>query len=204
MALSLQATKREVETRMRQLYRILEDMPATALSRYALSEIVLIRSCSIFEAALAGLAYKIACGGVFENGDADQLLVRCRSLNHARNEMLSKCGALERPRQSLKWTKSRYIAESVDSVIHPDSHYLSRCRAFGREIAEIFEVRNHAAHKNLTSRKGFQKWVSAQYGQERNIQLGYFLLTENLSETPNLKRYLKTITIITTDIVKGP
>lgn len=204
MAFSLPATKREVHTRLNQLSRILDDMPATALSRYALSEIVLIRACSIFEFALANMASKIACAGPFENGKTDAVILRCRSLEHARQSMLSEGGVRVPPKSNLKWTRASYINESVTGVIEPASHFVSRCRAYGSQIAEIFEVRNHAAHKNSSSRKKYLKWVKAQYGHERNLQVGYFLLTVNLSPTPNIKRYIRTIGIIVDDIVAGP
>jgi len=89
-------------------------------------------------------------------------------------------------------------------VLDPTSHYVDTCQRVGPTIAEIFEVRNHAAHKNSSSRMNFQKWVKAQYGQERQLQLGYFLLTRNLAPTSNIERYLTSIRVIIRDLVSGP
>ena len=113
-------------------------------------------------------------------------------------------GEREVPKDYLKWTRSSYISDSVKGVISPASHYTKTCQRFGTQIAELFEVRNYAAHKNHTSRQNFLKWVKVQYGQERNLQLGYFLLTRNLNETPNIERYLTNIRVIINNLVSGP
>lgn len=197
-------TRREVNTQLDRLLRILADMPGTALSRYALSEIVLIRAASIFEEALAAVAYKVACGAQFPGGATDKVVVASRSLTGAKTSMRLEGGARATPKDFLKWTRATYISDSVRGVLDPASHYLNTCQRFGSTIAEIFEVRNHAAHKNSSSRRNFLKWVKVQYGQERNVQLGYFLLTRNLDPTPNIERYLTSIRVVVTDLVSGP
>jgi hypothetical protein len=179
-------------------------MPATAASRYALSEIVLIRATSVFEAALANFAYKLTCGALFPDGSADVILMPARSLDSARVSMQLEGGARTVPKSYLKWTKVKFIGESIKGVLDPSCHYYETCQRFGSSIAEIFEIRNHAAHKNKSSRAGYQKWVKQQYGQERNIQLGYFLLSTNFVSVPNIVRYITTIKIIVDDIAKGP
>lgn len=203
MAFSLPATERAVTTQLDRLVRILADMPTTALSRYALSEIVLIRACSVFEDALANLAYKLACGAQFPSGATDKVLQPSRSLAAARLLMRTEGGARNPPKDYLKWTRASYIGDSVSGVLDTDAHYLVTCQRFGSIIAEIFEVRNHAAHKNAASKRKFLKWVKAQYGQERNLQVGYFLLTQNLSPIPNIHRYITSIRVIIADIVAG-
>ena len=204
MPFSLPATEREVNSQLDRLASILADMPATALSRYALAEIVLIRAASVFEDALAKLAYKLSCGAEFPDGTTDKIIVQSRSLIGARMAMRSEGGTRTVLKDYLKWTKSSHIAGSVNGVLDPQGHYVKTCQQFGSPIAEIFEVRNHAAHKNAGSRKNYLKWVKAQYGQERNIQLGYFLLTQNFSPMPNISRYISSIRIMVGNIVSGP
>lgn len=203
MAFSLASTQTEVNRQIDRLSRILEDMPVTVESRYALSEIVLIRGASIFEEALASIAYKLACGAVFPDGSPDRILVNSRSLVAARNTMRTEGGSRTPPKDFLRWTKARHVAESVRGVIDPTSRYMTTCTRFGSIIAEIFEVRNHAAHKNSSSRRKYMKWVKQQYGQERNIRLGYFLLTRKISATPNVERYLTSIKVIVSDLAAG-
>ena len=179
-------------------------MPATALSRYALSKIVLIRAASIFEESLAAVAYKLACGAQFLDGTCDNVIAQSRSLAGARTNMRLEGGARATPKDFLKWTRVAYISNAVRGVLDSASHYVATCQRFGPAIAEIFEVRNYAAHKNSSSRKNYVKWVKGQYGQEREIQLGYFLLTKNLVTTPNIVRYLTSIRVIVGDLVAGP
>ncbi|WP_155986317.1 hypothetical protein [Novosphingobium resinovorum] len=186
------------------LLTILEDMPATAPSRYALSEMVLIRAATVFEEALAAIAYKIACGATFDNGKLDIVLVTSRSLAGARATMLTEGGALASPKQWLKWTRAKFISQSVKGVLAPSSHYVNTCQIFGTQIADLFDARNYAAHKTNTSRTKYKKLVKKQYGHERRIQLGYFLLTKNLSPTSNIEKYIKNVQIIVDQVVAGP
>lgn len=204
MAFSLAATERELNVHLDRLHRILNDMPSTALSRYALAEIVLIRAASLFEGALATLAYKLACGAQFPSGNPDLVLVQSHSLSSAQMSMRLEGGARADPKLNLKWTRSRFIIQSVSGVLDPAGHYVQTCQKFGSVIAEIFEVRNHAAHKSGSTREKYLKWVRIQYGHERNLQLGYFLLTQNLSPTPNIIRYLRSIRVVIADIANGP
>lgn len=204
MRLSLVATRREVDAQVSRLLSILNDMPATAASRYALAEIVLIRASAVFEAALANLAYKIACGASFENGKVDTVIIPCRSMAFARQQMLCAGGGLAKPRPWLKWTKAKFISESVQGVISPTSHFVTSCQNFGSQISDMFAVRHHVAHKNQSSRTSYMAVVKRQYGQERRIQVGYFLLTKNLSSVSNIERYLKNMSVIIDHIVSGP
>ena len=84
MAFSLAATQRDVVQQIDRLLKILADMPITSQSRYALAEIVLIRAASVFEGAIADLAYKVACGATFPDGSLDKVLVQSRSMSAAR------------------------------------------------------------------------------------------------------------------------
>lgn len=204
MNLSLAATRRDVNAQLERLLEILGDMPSTAPSRYALSEIVLIRGAAIFEGALAAIAYKIACGATFENGKLDAVLVTSRSMEKARATMLNEGGALIQPKQWLKWTRAKYISKSVKGVLDPSSHYVTTCQNFGLQISDLFDARNYASHKTASSRQRYMSLVRRQYGHDRRIQLGYFLLTKNLNPTSNIDIYIRSINIIVNHIVAGP
>jgi len=203
MSFSLERTNNKVKADIGRLRQILDDMPMTANSRYALAEIVLIRASAVFEDALAEIAYKLACGAEFRNGRSENLSAVHRSRISARIAMLCDGGAKATPANYLKWTKAKYIGQSVKGVLDPNGPYITITRRFGQEIAEIFAVRNHAAHRNSSSRTGYMLWVKQQYGQERRLRLGYFLLTTNLRPTSNIQRYLTQILVITDDLVAG-
>lgn len=200
---SLQRTRLSAARNMARLQSILQDMPITAQSRYALAEIILIRAAAILENSIAEIAYKLACGARFANGNREQLTVICSSLSNARITMLSENGARAQPKGSLRWTKAAHVIESTKCVIDDGGAFATSCRVHGQIIAEIFDVRHYAAHRNKSSRAKYQKWVRSQYGQERPIQLGYFLLTRNLRPTANLDRYLRTIPVVIADLCAG-
>lgn len=178
-------------------------MPATAESRYALAEIVLIRCAAILENSTAEIAYKICCGAQYRNGVSEQIATRCTSLANARNTLLSENGTRTRPKTNLKWTRGGDIVKSTKSMVAETGAFASAARQHGSIIAEIFDVRHYAAHRNASSRAKFKRQVRHVYGQDRNIRLGYFLLTVNLRPMSNLERYLRTVPIIVDDLTAG-
>ena len=178
-------------------------MPSTAQSRYALAEIVLIRCAAILENSTAEIGYKICCGAAYRNGTQENLSLRCTSLSNARLTLLSENGARTPPKTNLKWTRGSDIIRSTKSVIDETGKFAAACRQHGASIAEIFDVRHYAAHRNTTSRAKYRTRVRQIYGQDRNIQLGYFLLTENLRPISNLSRYLRTTPVIIDDLTAG-
>lgn len=202
MRVSLNRTRERARKEISQLRSVLADMPVTAPSRYALAEIALIRLAGVLERSIAELAYKVACGAEYGDGGREECVVTCRSLDHARQLMLSENGQKDPPRQFLKWTRAAYIAESVKSVIPNDGHFLTVCRNFGPNISEIFEIRHYIAHRNASSRRGYMKWVRQMYGQERRVQVGYFLTTLNLRPHSNIDRYLRSAELILDNLCK--
>lgn len=203
MHVSLAASERDLTKELARLGKILQDMPQTSASRYALAEIVLIRATALFEHNLATVAYKLACGARFDSGAGDIILAPARSFVSARRTMLNKNGALPSPRPNLSWTRAKHIAESVEGVIGTDSHYLRICRRHGSLIAEMFDVRNHAAHRNQSSKRKYMMHVRAVYGHERRMEVGRFLLSTNLLRVSRIDAYFQFMKIIVRDIKAG-
>jgi hypothetical protein len=203
MNLSLTKDSDRLHKEVVRLKRILNDMPSTAVSRYALAEIVLIRATAVFEDVISKIAYKLACGAQLNNGHRDSVISQCHSLSAARVSMLSAGGSLPRPKLFLKWTKASYISQSVQGVLGQDSHYLNVCRRHGAIIAEIFEVRHHAAHRNTSSKTKYMSWVRRLYGHNRRIEVGRFLITTNLTNVSRIQLYFLSMEIIINDIVSG-
>lgn len=69
-------------------------------------------------------------------------------------------------------------------------------------MAEIFKVRNFAAHRNVSSRAEFRGVVRSVYGRNRIIQLGSFLLSPNYVALPNLRRYLVETKVIVNELTR--
>jgi hypothetical protein len=105
-------------------------------------------------------------------------------------------------KSNLKWTRAKFIKESVSQTINSADNYVAVCDMFGSEIAEIFSVRNHAAHRSPSSRQEFNAVVQRVYGRSRNISLGTFLISPQIVVMPNLPRYIGEIRVIVKEIVK--
>jgi hypothetical protein len=203
MRVSLSTSEQKLSKELFRLSQILLDMPKTAASRYALTEIVLIRATAVFETVIADIAYKIACGARFATGAPDLVLVPTISLVAARNSMLTKGGTLSAARSNLSWSRAKHIAESVDGVLDNSGHFLTICRRHGSIIAEMFDVRNHAAHRNQSSKRKYLTHVRAIYGHERKIEVGRFLSTTNLLTVPKIDQYFAAMAAIVREIIAG-
>jgi hypothetical protein len=201
LAPSLEVTRRFIDSEISRLEAMLRDARGFPASlQYLMAEMILIRAASLLESALAEIAYKIAAGSLYLDGSTPQLLSPCRSMSAARTAMLTIGRAKQV--QSLKWTRTKFISWSVGHVINPTDHYVVSCTNFGSRLAEIFKVRNFAAHRTNTAKTDFKEVVRTVYGRSRNIQLGYFLLSTNYVQVENLVRYLVEIRTIVNDTVK--
>lgn len=198
---SLAVTRLYVETEIRKLEEALQGVVSLpAQTQYLVAEILLIRATSVFETAIAEVAYKIAAGAYYLDGSIPSILFPCRSLLASRNAMLNH--GRNRAMSSLKWTRAKFIRSSTEFVIDPNDHYQQRCSALGGQISELFIVRNYAAHRSASSRRDFKSVISNIYGRPRKMYLGQFLLSKNYVAMPNLIRYLIEIKAIIDDVVK--
>ena len=168
--------------------------------QYFIAEIIMLRMFSILEDAIAELAFKIACGAEYSNGSAPVLLFRAKSVSGARAAMLSY--ARPKPLQSLKWTKSKYIRDSVSNVIDAGEKYLYYCKVHGAQIDEMRKVRNFLAHRSPTSRSDYKQIIRMAYGANAKISPGVFLISDRRS-APRIDTYLSSISIIIKDMAKG-
>ena len=201
MAPSLANTRQRVDNEIQRLETILGGMTGIPANlQYFVAEIVLIRTASILEIAITEIAYKVAAGASYLDGSVPTLLINCRSISGAKTAMLTVGHA--KPKQNLKWTRARFITESVRNVIGPNDNFCVTCTNFGSQISEIFKVRNFAAHRNKTSRSEFHQVIRAVYGHDLSSQLGYFLLSSNYVPVPNLRRYLVQTRVIINDLAK--
>ena len=85
---SLSITQIKVEKEINKLDSVLNGTQALPANlQYLIAEILLIRVTTIFEDALAQLAYKLAAGALYLDGSAPNILLPCRSLASARTNM---------------------------------------------------------------------------------------------------------------------
>lgn len=198
---SLAYTQSHVDKEIAKLEAVLEELDNTsAVTKFLVAEIIVIRAASILETALAEVAYKVVAGGIYLDGTNPNLLHQSRSMAGARAAMLQI--GRRKPRQFLKWTRANYIVDSVANVIDSADNYVDVCNHFGSNIAQIFKVRNFAAHRNTSTRNEFNSVVRLVYGRKRKMQLGHFLLSRNFVPKNNISRYLVEIRVIVNDLTK--
>lgn len=199
---SLAVTREHVDAEIKKLEIVVEEIYSARVKvQYLMSEIILIRVAAILEQAFSDIAFKLAAGAKYLDGSFPLLLTNCSSMAGARSAMLS----VGRPKSisNLKWTRAKFISDSVKYVIDPNDHFVSVCNRFGTEISQLFKTRNFAAHRTSGARREFRDVVRSVYGMNRpRLQLGYFLLSKNYVREPNIKRYLVEARVIVNDLVK--
>ena len=169
--------------------------------QYFISEMIMLRLFAVFEDTVAEIAYKIGAGAQYINGTIPNLLYRSNSMAGARTEMLRR--GRSKPIQNLRWTKARYIRESVQHVIDVNEKYVQYAIIYGNEIDEMRKVRNFLAHRNTSTRREFRDVIRLIYGANLNISSGAFLVSDRRLSPTNLDRYIATTKIVLNDMVKG-
>ncbi len=179
----------------------LESENLEAKYQHFIAEMIMLRLFSIFEDSVAEIAYKLASGAVYSNGIHPNLTVTASSMTGARGLFLNHGRA--NPVQNLKWTKSRFIRESVQHVISIADPFISSAQKNGNIIEEMRKVRNVLAHNTTSARTDFKTVVRLTYGANVNIIPGAFLSSTRRTSMCNLDKYLTTTKIVLTDMASG-
>lgn len=169
--------------------------------QHFISEMIMLRLFSIFEDSVAEMAYKLASGAVYVNGRSPVLTIQAGSITGARGLFLNH-GRVT-PVQNLKWTKSRYIRESVQHVISTSDPFISSAQRNGNIIEEMRKVRNVLAHNTTSAKADFKTAVRSTYGANIKITPGAFLSSTRRTPGCNLDRYLSSTKAVLTDMASG-
>jgi hypothetical protein len=169
--------------------------------QHFIAEIIMLRLFSIFEETVAEIAYKLAAGANYTNGNPPALHQQAGSISGARSLFLSY--GRRSPVQSLKWTKARYIRESVQHVISSTDPLILNAQYHGNTIDEMRKVRNVLAHNTSSAKSDYRNVVISTYGARVNITPGAFLSTTRRATTANIDRYLIFTKIVLNDMASG-
>lgn len=169
--------------------------------QHFIAEMIMLRLFSIFEDSVAEIAYKLASGATYINGNQPNIVSQAGSMAGARGLFLSH--GRSRPVQSLKWTKARYIRESVQHVISNTDPFINSAQRNGNIIEEMRKVRTVLAHNTSSARSGFKTVIRLAYGANVSISPGAFLSTTRRSPICNLDRYLASTKIVLEDLASG-
>lgn len=154
------------------------------------AELVMMRLFDDFQEAIAGVAFRLACGTPYADGTAPVLLTTpAKSTSSARD--LYENHDRTKP-QRVKWSKVTFINDTTRHVLDPGNPFVLACNANATIISEMQAVRNRIAHANANSRSAFSLVVQRRYGARlNNVSPGMLLLTSRFTPTL-LEQYVGT------------
>tara|TARA_Y100000589_G_C27187173_1_gene643185 strand:+ start:1104 stop:1718 length:615 start_codon:yes stop_codon:yes gene_type:complete len=166
-----------------------------------IAEMIMLRLFSVLEDSVSEIAYKLASGAKYLNGCGPNLSIQAGSMSGSRGLFLSH--GRTRPIQNLKWTKARFIRESVQHVISPTDPFIASAQRNGATIDEMRKIRNVLAHNTKSAKSDYKTVVRLAYGANVKITPGAFLSTTRRNPVCKLNQYLASTKIILTDMVGG-
>lgn len=160
-----------------------------------LAELVMLRLFDEFQDAIAGIAFRLACGTPYADGTVPKLLTApAKSASSART--LYETFARPRPKP-VKWSKVAFINATTKHVLDPSDAFSAACNNNALVISEMQAVRNRIAHANASSRAAFAIVVQRHYGAKLNhVSPGMLLLSSRFSPTL-LEQYVAACRAIT-------
>jgi len=199
---SLAITLREAQTQIDKLQRHKIDAERLeAKYQHFIGEMIMLRLFTIFEDTVAELAYKIAAGGKYLNGKSPMLIARASRAQDSRALFLTHGRA--KPFSHLKWTKARYIRESIETVIPANEKFIVAAQIHGQTIEEMRRTRNALAHNTTSARSDFRDVIRQTYGAHIALTPGVFLISTKRSNVCQMNRYLSSTKAILTAMSSG-
>lgn len=171
--------------------------------QHFISEIIMLRLFSVFEDYVADIAYKLAAGAEYLNGAKPSLnVVAARSVVASRTLFLTY--GRSKSIQNLKWTKSKFIKDSVQHVIPITESFVINAQKHGAIINEMRVVRNVLAHNSTSAKVDFKDVVRIVYGVNiSNMTAGAFLTSTRRKTPCNLNRYIQSTKIVLNELASG-
>lgn len=169
--------------------------------QHFIAEMIMLRLFSVFEDSVAEIAYKLAAGAVYANGNRPVLALQAGSMTGARGLFLNY--GRTAPVQNLKWTKARFIRESVQHIISDRDPFIGSAQRNGNIIEEMRKVRNILAHSTTSARRDFKDVIRMTYGANIRITPGAFLSSTKRTAVCNLDRYLSSTKAVLVDMISG-
>ena len=126
----------------------------------------------------------MVCGFRYCDGSAATLIrpKPIRGLASARTAMQIFNRA--NPRNELRWSRARDIADNVEMLLGPNEHFVDTLLGHGGFISDLRKVRNHIAHGNDGTHQKFQESVANFYGAKvYGLTPGKMLLSSRFRPT---------------------
>jgi hypothetical protein len=169
--------------------------------QHFIGEMIMLRLFSIFEDTVAELAYKIAAGAFYLDGTSPAILIKSGRTRDSRALLMNH--GRTRPVDNLKWTKPKFIKESVEHVIPATEPFIRIAQAHGQIIDEMRKVRNSLAHNSPSARTEFKQVVRQIYGFNKSVTPGIYLISIRHHRVCNLTRYIGSTKAILQGMARG-
>lgn len=144
---------------------------------------------------------KLSCGATYLDGSAPIALNRQSTMLSALHAM--KTVGRRKPIR-LIWTEGKAIRHNVKFIIDSRDHSIGVIRAYGTQITEMRQIRNHIVHNNDSTRSKFREIVRRHYGAyRRGVTTGTLLTSTRLSNPIMLECYIRASRALIRDLSRG-
>lgn len=166
-----------------------------------IGEVLMLRMFSILEDFVRTVACKIACGARYRNGSPSNPITLCKSMDDAMNKF--KTVGRKTAKQNLHFTNVSNTNEAIKHVIGATEPFRAKLQRFGVEFDEMRVIRNHIAHSNNSTRKGYKMIIQRRYGASHRIKIGSFLVSTKRNPKAFIEQYLIDVRVIIKEISVG-
>ena len=143
-------------------------------SRYMLSELMMVRLSIALDTFIEQRFCDVACGRRLPGGRVVPVSIRASSRQQAKQHFSSHGRSEE---ILLRWTSSRSIRKNIENIILPRDPLHATVMDAANTINQIRSLRNHVAHKSISTRNKYQSTISARLGAPiPRMAVGQFLL----------------------------
>lgn len=129
--------------------------------QYMISEVIMLRLFATLEKIISEVAFKLACGALYRNGNAPRIHRSCTSIEDAHSNMLNY--NRPKPLHYHRWTKASFVKESIEHVLDITDSFFVNIQIHGNLINEMRIVRNHIAHRSTSTKKEYNLLLSRTY-----------------------------------------
>lgn len=169
--------------------------------QYLIAELIMLRLFSIVESAIENIACKLVAGAPYLNGTLPTRLYHAKSMNGAKDAMLTHGRA--RRRNHLRWTSVRDIRDSTSQVLTSTDAFIVYAQAHGNILSEMRKVRNFLAHRSPQARQGYREVVRIVYGANSRVRIEAFLTSRQRHPVAKVDEYLTTAKVMISDLARG-
>lgn len=163
------------------------------------AEIMLLRIFSIIEFAVRETAARIACEVPYRDGVAPtNIILKCSSIPDALNKF--KTHNRKKPLKNLHFTNVSNTNDAIEFVIDTNESFRLKLNAYGVIFEELRKLRNHIAHRNSNTRKGFNNVITQKYGGYVKLKPSNFLISTKWQVVAPIEEYLKIAKIMVNEI----